>query len=257
MKTFIIGKGKVGRATQKVLGDDVPFHDPYQNLTIDTPNEYELAIVCVPSLINGPTDYYHIEQVLEYLQQHHFEGIVAIRSTIDPLSIRYFINKYASLNIILFPEFMKQSEEESNDNPWVVVVGCDSNELRQPSFRLAEFLKQKKYGHTYTFCSVEEAATIKLFQNATLAAKVTIFNTLYQYCKKLELNFEAVKYSVAMDPRIGLGHTDVPGPDTLLGFGGHCLPKDMAALIKSFESLDLDSSLWENVRDYNQRIRNG
>lgn len=257
MKTFILGKGKVGKATQKVLGSNVPFHDPYKNCIIDIPSEYELAIVCVPSLVQGPGDYHHLQQALEYLSDGAFKGIVAIRSTVDPLSIKHFINLYSDLDIVLFPEFMKQSEEESNDNPWIVVIGSKPSTLHESGSRLAEFLKEKNYGHAHTFCSIEEAATIKLFQNATLAAKVTIFNTLYQYCKRMGLNYDTVKYSVGYDPRIGLGHTDVPGPDGMLGFGGHCLPKDMAALINSFRGLDLDSSLWENIRDYNQRIRNG
>ena len=34
-----------------------------------------------------------------------------------------------------------------------------------------------------------------------------------------------------MDSRVGDGHLEVPGYDGQPGFGGSCLPKDMAALL--------------------------
>lgn len=258
MRAFIIGKGKVGRATQKALGDDIPFHDPNEGCFIDTPNEYDLAIVCVPSLVQGPGDYHHLQDVLEYLSINTFQGIVAIRSTVEPLNITYLSELYNNLDIVLFPEFMKQTIEVSQDTPWVVVIGSnDPNHTN--AFALAEFIKRRnvEYAKATTFCTLKEAAAIKLFQNSILAAKVTLFNTLYQYCNEQELNYAAVKTSIGWDPRIGLGHTDVPGPDGMFGFGGHCFPKDMEALISSFRALDLDSTLWESIKDYNQRIRYG
>ena len=35
-----------------------------------------------------------------------------------------------------------------------------------------------------------------------------------------------------LDPRLGDSHWGVPGPDGDFGFGGHCFPKDLAALIE-------------------------
>lgn len=258
MKAFIIGKGKVGRATQQALGEDIPFHDPYHDCFIDTPNDFDLAIVCVPSLNQGPGDYSHLLQVFDYLDEKNFQGIAAIRSTVEPLNIQHIISKYTSFKVVLFPEFMKQSEDVVMDKPWLVVLGCDSLEHKE-SFCVAEFIRSRNplYIANATFCTIKEAAAIKLFQNSVLAAKVTLFNTIYQYCLKHRLNFNAVKTAVAWDPRIGLQHTDVPGPDGLLGFGGHCLPKDLEALISSFQSLDINKEVWETIRDYNQRIRYG
>jgi UDPglucose 6-dehydrogenase len=51
------------------------------------------------------------------------------------------------------------------------------------------------------------------------------------------------------DGRIGISHFQVPGFDGDFGFGGTCFPKDINALIKSFEDCDLDplmlSAAWE------------
>ena len=42
--------------------------------------------------------------------------------------------------------------------------------------------------------------------------------------------FDQMVDAITIDPRIGRSHTQVPGPDGKFGYGGHCLPKDMAAL---------------------------
>ena len=43
--------------------------------------------------------------------------------------------------------------------------------------------------------------------------------------------FKVVEYSL-YDKRIGKSHLGVPGHDGDFGFGGHCFPKDLAALIE-------------------------
>jgi UDP-glucose 6-dehydrogenase len=41
------------------------------------------------------------------------------------------------------------------------------------------------------------------------------------------------------DPRIGKSHYMVPGPDGDRGYGGHCFPKDVNAILKISESIGL------------------
>ena len=38
-----------------------------------------------------------------------------------------------------------------------------------------------------------------------------------------------------LDSRVGASHLKVPGPDGDFGFGGHCFPKDLAAMIRYAE----------------------
>ena len=47
----------------------------------------------------------------------------------------------------------------------------------------------------------------------------------------------------------------VPGHDGRLGFGGACLPKDIAALVKYAQSNDIQLNLIKNVIKTNNKIR--
>ena len=71
---------------------------------------------------------------------------------------------------------------------------------------------------------------IKLGINAALAAKVTLFNTLYDACAVSGADWASVRVGVGLDPRIGAGQSMVPGPDGQRGYGGKCLPKDVGAI---------------------------
>ena len=43
------------------------------------------------------------------------------------------------------------------------------------------------------------------------------------------------------DERLGYSHWSVPGPDGDFGYGGHCFPKDVKALISV--AMELDSNI--------------
>ena len=54
-----------------------------------------------------------------------------------------------------------------------------------------------------------------------------------------------------MDSRIGIEHSVVPSPDDgKLGFGGHCLPKDIRA-IAEIDQL----GFFNNVLEINNKLR--
>ena len=55
-----------------------------------------------------------------------------------------------------------------------------------------------------------------------------------------------------MDPRIGTSHTTVTDER---GFGGHCFPKDVSALLKMAEHLENNLNILEAANNYNKRIR--
>ena len=47
----------------------------------------------------------------------------------------------------------------------------------------------------------------------------------------------------------------VPGPDGDCGFGGHCLPKDINALISVAHELNIQTEVLEAVVETNDRVR--
>ncbi len=99
----------------------------------------------------------------------------------------------------------------------------------------------------------KDLITIKYFRNAFLATKVTFFNQLYDYCKASGLNFDNIRQHVTADPRIGPSHSYV---SEARGFGGECLPKDVAALYLSALYYGLDLNMIDSVIKYNNKIRN-
>jgi len=65
--------------------------------------------------------------------------------------------------------------------------------------------------------------------------------------------FDGMIDAIALDPRIGKSHSQVPGPDGKFGYGGHCLPKDMSAL----RYITTNSPLLDAIVDANEEYRSG
>ena len=99
------------------------------------------------------------------------------------------------------------------------------------------------------------AEMIKYFTNAFLATKVIFANEIYDLCSKLELDYDKIIEYATLDPRIGNSHLTVPGPDGDFGFGGHCFPKDLSALIYLSEKENSLNNLLKSVKETNDKIR--
>lgn len=61
---------------------------------------------------------------------------------------------------------------------------------------------------------------------------------------------------MAIDPRIGASHMQVPGHDGKLGFGGPCFPKDNNALLEYSKQLEAPFHLLDACVTINNAIRN-
>jgi UDPglucose 6-dehydrogenase len=55
---------------------------------------------------------------------------------------------------------------------------------------------------------------------------------MYQICEGLDVDYDKVIEYATYDERLGKSHWAVPGPDGDFGYGGHCFPKDVNALIE-------------------------
>jgi UDP-glucose 6-dehydrogenase len=79
-----------------------------------------------------------------------------------------------------------------------------------------------------------EAEMLKYVKNCFLAAKVGLFNEIYDLCEKKKIDYSKIKEMLLLDPRIGHTHMNVPGYNNLRGFGGTCFPKDTHSLYSQF-----------------------
>lgn len=246
---LIVGKGKVGLATAARLSADIYYHDPYKEEIESNPNRHDYAIIAVDSLQAGPNDYSDLVSALDYLASFSYKGLVAIRSTVS-ISFLDILEAY-DLRVIMFPEFMSQRGVLVSEDPWSVILGGE----QQLTNSFMNFLINNGYLNDldkYHLVSIEESVVIKLGANAALAAKVVLFNAIYGICKDIGIDYETVRSAITSDKRINGHHTVVPSPDDgQLGFGGHCLPKDILA-ISEIDGL----GFFRAVSDINLRLRN-
>lgn len=266
MKIIIAGYGPVGQAMHHALDlrrdVEVFIDDPKLGYTY-TPNTYNNSresgitppdgvIVCVATPPtedgDGRCNTQHVEDVLE----KYYGARVLIKSTVDPLWLSY----NTETNVTFSPEFLRGTigsdpTQEFMDSEFAIYGGGDMRwwyELFKPVLPKCNNVK---------FCSLEQAAFAKYVENCFLATKVTFFNQMREIYDAMQFNdFDVMVDAISVDPRIGFSHTQVPGPDGQLGYGGHCLPKDMSAMICAALDVDADPSFLINVQQANKRYRN-
>ena len=101
---------------------------------------------------------------------------------------------------------------------------------------------------------------VKYVTNCHLAVKVSFANEIAQICEALDesgcsVDYDKVIEYAKFDKRLGDTHWSVPGPvpshdgKYTRGFGGHCFPKDINALITVAKGLGVSprvlSAAWE------------
>ena len=78
---------------------------------------------------------------------------------------------------------------------------------------------------------------------------------MYEICSRSNIDYDKVVEYALYDSRIGQSHLSVPGPDGDLGFGGHCFPKDLAAMIAFGKNNGADPDFLSSVQNSNNRYR--
>jgi len=90
----------------------------------------------------------------------------------------------------------------------------------------------------------------KLAANAFLATKVSFANVLSRICESVGADGEELARALSLDPRIGAGHLRAG-----LGFGGSCLPKDLAAVEQLARRFTESSAFFAAVAAVNRAQR--
>ncbi len=96
---------------------------------------------------------------------------------------------------------------------------------------------------------------VKYLTNTFLSVKVSFANEIYQLCQQLNIDYDKVVEYGTLDPRLGSSHWSVPGPDGDFGYGGHCFPKDLSALLKLSSDLNTVNNVLNATQKTNDEIR--
>ena len=96
---------------------------------------------------------------------------------------------------------------------------------------------------------------VKYVTNSFLATKVSFANEMYEICNGLDVDYDKVIEYATYDKRLGKSHWSVPGPDGDLGYGGHCFPKDVKALIEVANENNIFPLMLIAADEKNEQIR--
>tara|TARA_R110002020_G_scaffold431533_1_gene641587 strand:+ start:297 stop:1130 length:834 start_codon:yes stop_codon:yes gene_type:complete len=251
MKIGIIGQGYVGSAIK------IGFEPHYELETYDKYDEdkstcglsdmvaeCEVIFVCVPTPMNtdGTCHTRIVESVVreidEWVSRYHkdIKPIVVIKSTISPGTTDRLHRKYKNVDVIFNPEFLSEAtfiEDFKNQNRIILGgVRRGTNLLRQVYSKVFPKTTIVKTG-------AKHAEMVKYFTNCFLATKVSFANEMKVLCDEIDIDYDKVVEYATYDERLGKSHWAVPGPDGNLGFGGHCLPKDVSALVNEYDGMEL------------------
>ena len=158
------------------------------------------------------------------------------------------------------PEFLTEANwEEDFKNCEVRIIGLSNPESYHAQKRFNDLFyaasKNKKIEHHQCcFCSTNEAEIAKLARNCFLAVKVSFFNEIESFCTQLDIDYEMVAAIAGMDERIGVSHTQVPGPAGKRGFGGTCFPKDINSLIYQLNKNQIIASVMGAAKYRNENL---
>jgi len=99
--------------------------------------------------------------------------------------------------------------------------------------------------------NAKSAELIKHASNAFLAMKISFINAMANLAESADANIEEIAYGIGLDKRIGPGFLRAG-----LGYGGSCLPKDVAAIHFVGKQKGVDFQLFEEVRKINENQKN-
>ena len=264
MRIGIVGYGVVGKAISKGfknLGHEVLIHDIKLQTKLDDLINVEIIYICVPSpsTNKGKCDTRIVEKCVEDLNYIDFNGIIAIKSTVEPGTTEKLIKKFKKLQICFVPEFLRErcAAEDFIKNHDLLAIGSTSRKI---------ITKIKKSHGSYpkkvSILSPSEAEILKYFSNSFNAMKIIFANNFYEICQHKNANYDLILNTFIkkeLNPKDYLSVNK-----NLRGYGGVCLPKDVKALkhlakelkmsLKIFDAIDKDNkylktTVFKGMRD--------
>lgn len=254
MKIAFVGYGYVGKAQTKLIGNDEDeyyVYDPALGFTNkDRVNGSDIAFIAVPTPMkkSGRCDTSIVEEIASWIET----PLVIIQSTVEVGTTDELNNIYGA-RFVFQPEYFGETVGhpmmEKSNRTFIVLGGPD--ELTEEA---AEFY-HKVYNSTVHIArtNARTAELCKYMENSFIATKVTFMNEMYEIAQTLDVNFHDLRELWLLDPRMSRYFTFVHKADR--GYGGKCLPKDIAALVYKANEEGYTPKLLEEVMKSNERFR--
>ena len=262
MRIGVIGQGYVGTAIK--VGFEpyytVETYDKYDGMKstvqlTDMVETCKVIFVCVPTPMNtdGTCHTDIVESVVKEIDDRVDlanipKPTVVIKSTVPPGTTDRLHRKYKGVDVIFNPEFLTEMNfiEDFKNQSRIILGG-----VRRGTSLLRQ-VYSKVFPHaTIVKTNAKYAETVKYFINCFLGTKVSFANEMKMLCDEIDIDYDKVVEYATYDERLGKSHWAVPGPDGELGFGGHCLPKDISAIVNGYGDIEL----LQAVLKVNDRVR--
>ncbi len=246
----IAGFGHVGNAMKKLFPESVVY-DKNKNIgSINELNNCYCVFICVPTPQgkSGECNTTIVEELISMLDVE----LIIIRSTVYVGFTDKMVEKY-NKNIVFQPEYYGETVHhpyaELLSRHWISLGGSEK------AVNMAVHVYQQVYNSSIKIYqdSAKNVEFAKYMENAFFAAKVTFCNEMYDIAEKLGVNYNRAREMWLADERIGPFHTFVYPENR--GYGGSCLPKDIASIIYQAEEYGYEPAFLKSVVEKNNMYK--
>ena len=265
-KISLIGLGFVGNAMyesfKKKEVNIIEAYDKFKNGGIGTivkTLNSNISFWNLPTIFDENKNSYDLEpiyEVAEYFSKNNYNGIIVIKSTITPGTIEKLSEDFSNLKFVHNPEFLTaRTAVEDFENQKHIVLGYNNKYNETDIEFLKNFYEQYYPDAEISISSCTESESMKIFVNCFYAVKIQFFNELFLLCQKNGCSYKKVKDMMLKNGWINNMHTNVPGPDGMLSYGGLCFPKDTNALLQYMKKNNTPSEVLEATINERNKLR--
>lgn len=264
----ICGVGFVGNAIYQFIKNKnytIKLYDKYKTI-LDINNfnnilESDILFLCLPTNLNDNKESYNMDEIdntLLLLNNENYQGIILIKSTVLPNYCNLVNDKYQNLKIIHNPEFLSaKTAVEDFKNQKHIILGYTKQSEPYVDY-IVNFYKELFDNNNIeiSITNSGESSLVKLGCNSFYATKIQFFTELFLLCDKEKMDYNNVKNLMLKNEWINPMHTNIPGSDGNISFGGLCFPKDITSLNTYLNGLNIPHKVIESVVNERNEMRN-
>ena len=253
MRITVAGYGAIGHYIDSVFGakHEVLPYDPPKGLGSPADlRDTDFVFICVPTppQADGSGDTSAVEEVVALAAPRR---AIVCESTVPVGTTQRLIDEYAK-PLVFVPEYAgEEADHPFRDAPGrrFFIYGGYEPAASQVLDLFAGVYSREARHHIVPPTTAE---MVKYMENSFLAMKVAFCNEFFDLCQGFGVEYEEARQLWLQDWRIGGSHTLVT-PER--GYGGKCLPEDVAAICATGRETGIPMEIMEAVQHANLRHR--
>ena len=273
MRIGICGLGVVGTAILDFFHSEhgqkdstaVVTYDKYSGVgALEPLLQTDVLFICLPTPFAPASPFYHsgyntyeLHELFAHLHTLQYQGLILLKSTVEPTFCQSINDQYPHLCIIHNPEFLSaRSASLDFQTQHHIVLG--STQQSADRVHAAQAFYQTYFpAATVSLTDARSSSLMKIASNAFYATKIQFFNDVYALCQAMHLDYTHVQELMTTHNEwIHPMHTHVPGPDGQLSFCGSCLPKETAMFLALCQQNKVPAELIKTTLTEQRKARN-